>query len=235
MLAPALASAADADVSPWDASASLSYILQNGNSKSESLAGKVGLGYEWKKWTVNFKGEGNNTRTRSTATRNMERTAEKYYAELREERKLTQVDFLYHLTTYQNDNFSAYSFQLNDSLGYGRKLIITDIHKLEAEIGPGYRQREFRGPGYVEKNATLHLGVNYSWQITESTQFREIVQDDMTKGGDYTVRAETGLSTMLNSRLAFDVTHLVTYNSVVPTENKKTDTQVTVSLTYKLK
>lgn len=224
-----------ADDSPWDASASLSYVLQNGNSKSEALNGKVGVGYQWNKWSISFKGEGGSTRTRKASTRVEERTAEKYYLELREDRSLTDADFLYHLTTYLNDNFTAYAYQLNDSLGYGRKLINNEVHKLEAEIGPGFRLREYRGPGYTEKDATLHVGVKYLWQISESTEFREILQDDIARGGDYTVRNEVGLSTMLNSRLAFDVSHVLVRNSVVPVGTKNSDSTVTVSLTYKFK
>lgn len=240
--APALAADATpaAPVSPWKGSASLSYIIQNGNSESEAVYGKGDVARQWQKWMVSLKGEGGSTRSEDAATDEKVRTAEKYYGELREERKLNEANYLYHLSTFLNDNFSGYQYQVTDSLGYGRQIFKTTTQQLKVEIGPGYRVRKLEddapnNPGDKEESGILHLGANYGWQITESTKFTEVVQDDIAKTGGYSVRAETGLTTMLNSHLAFSVTHLLTHNSEVPDGTHNTDSQVTLSLVYTLK
>jgi putative salt-induced outer membrane protein YdiY len=225
---------------PWQGSAALSYIVQNGNSDSQAVYGKGDISHQWQKWMVSLKGEGGSTRSRDDTTDKMVRTAEKYYAELREERKLDEANYLYHLSTFLNDNFSGYDYQVTDSLGYGRRIFKTDSQQLDGEIGPGYRVRKLEDndpvhPGDKEESGVLHLGMKYAWQITESSKFTETAQDDIAKTGGYTVRTETSLTTMLNSSLAFSVTHLLTYNSEVPDGIHKTDSQVTLSLVYKLK
>lgn len=246
--APSAAAATPAPAAPatpvWHGSASLSYIVQNGNSVSRSVYGKGEIGRDWRKWAVSLKGEGGSTRTRDDTSRQLERTAEKYYGELREERKIDDKNYLYHLTTYLNDNFSGYQYQLTDSLGYGRTLFKTTTQQLDVEAGPGYRVRKLErtapvppatvAPHGKEEDAILHLGAKYFWQITESTKFTENLQDDIGKL-NWTLRAETGLTTLLNSRLAFSVTHLVTRTSKVPDGTHKSDSQVTLSLVYTYK
>ncbi len=239
MTAPVFAADAEQPKSPWEGAASLSYIIKNGNSNSRAVYAKGNVAYNWTKWRVALKGEGGSTVSEDDTTGEMERTSEKYYAELREERKLTDADYLYHLTTWLNDNFSGYQYQITDSIGYGRKIFDTDTQQLSVEIGPGYsvRQREDNdpvNPSDKEEDAIVHLGVKYAWQITESTEFTEDFQADA--GSDNTsIRAETGITTMLNSHLALSVAHLLTRNSDVPYDTENTDSQVTISLTYKFK
>lgn len=242
LLMSPMASALAADAPPpppWQGSASLSYIIQNGNSSSQAVYAKGEIAHQWSDWMVSLKGEGGSTRSRDDTTGRMVRTAEKYYTELREERKITENNYLYNLTTYLNDNFSGYQYQATDSIGYGRRLINTATQQLDLEAGPGYRVRELDrddpiNPAGKEESGILHLGAKYGWQITKSTKFSENLQDDIAKTGGYTVRAETGLTTLLNSHLAFSVTHLLTRNSEVPEGVHNTDSQVTLSLVYKL-
>lgn len=233
------AQAEDAPVNTWRGNASLSYIVQNGNSVSRAIYGKGEVAHDWRKWMVSLKGEGGSTQTRDDTTRDLERTAEKYYGELREERKIDDRNYIYHLTTYLNDNFSGYQYQLTDSLGYGRTLFKTETQQLDFEAGPGYRVRKLEhddpvDPDAKEEDAILHLGAKYSWQITQSTKFTENLQDDIGKL-NWTIRAETGLTTLLNSHLAFSVTHLVRRTSRVPDGTHKSDSQVTLSLVYTYK
>lgn len=242
------AAAAPAPAAPatpvWHGNAALSYIVQNGNSVSRAVYGKGEIGRDWRKWAVSLKGEGGSTQTRNATSRQLERTAEKYYGELREERKLDDLNYIYHLTTYLNDNFSGYEYQLTDSLGYGRTLFKTATQQLDFEAGPGYRVRKLEhttpvppatvAPHGKEEDGILHLGAKYFWQITQSTKFTENLQDDIGKL-NWTVRAETGLTTLLNSHLAFSVTHLVTRTSEVPDGTHKSDSQVTLSLVYTYK
>lgn len=226
--------------SPWKGKAALSYIVKNGNSHSNSLYAKGAISYSWTKWQVSLKGEGGRERSRNDTTHDMQRTSEKYYGELREERNISESNYLYHLTTFENDNFSGYRYQLSDSLGYGRRLLHTKSQQLSVEVGPGYRLRKYRDnstlehAGEKQQSALLHLGVTYDWQLTESTQFSEDFQEALANKGGYSVRAETSLTTMLNSHLAFSVAHLLTHDSEVPINSAKTDSQITMSLVYKL-
>lgn len=237
--APALAATTPTPASPWEGKAALSYIVKNGNSHSNSLYAKGSIAYSWTKWQVSLKGEGGRERSRDDKSHDMRRTSEKYYAELREERDIGEDNYFYHQTTFENDNFSGYRYQLTDSLGYGRRLLKTDTQHLSVEVGPGYRLRKYRDDtlehaGEKQQSALLHLGLTYDWQLTESTQFTESFQESLANKGGYSVRAETALTTMLNSHLAFSVAHLLTHDSEVPANSEKTDSQITMSLVYKL-
>lgn len=225
--------------SPWDGSASLSYIIENGNSTSRSLYGEGELSYQWDKWFIGAKANGGSDKSKDSSTGDLERTSEKYYAELREERNFNKKDYLFHLTTFKNDNFSSYAYQASDSLGYGRRLITTEIHNLSAEIAPGYRQRKLRDPNpgtsRTERDAIIHVGLNYSWQITENTEFKEDIQSDIAKSNDYNLRFKTDITTMLSEHFAFSIGHLLTRDAQVEDGDHKTDSQLTISLTYKMK
>lgn len=235
---PALAADKPAP-SPWKASASLSYIIENGNSSSRAVYGKASASYQWTKWKVGGLIQGGSTRSKSDITGDMERTSEEYYAELREERKITENDYLYNLTTFKNDNFSGYQYTLTDSIGYGRQLIATDTQSLTVVAGPGYRQRKLRYPlpsdEEIQRDAMLHLGAEYHWQITESTAFSQTLQDDIVDSDDSTIRSETALTTMLNSHLAFKVSYLMTHHTQVPDYTHNTDSKMILSLEYTYK
>src|SRR5690606_32837905 len=164
--APAFAADDAAPANPWQGSAALSYIIQNGNSESEAVYGKGDIARQWQKWLVSLKGEGGSTRSEDSTTGDKVRTAEKYYGELREERKLDDANYLYHLSTFLNDNFSGYQYQVTDSLGYGRLVFKTDTQQLNVEAGPGYRVRKLEdddpnNPGDKEESGILHLGAKY--------------------------------------------------------------------------
>ena len=61
--------------------------------------------------------------------------------------------------SWRKDRFGAFDTQFSQTVGYGRRLIDSDKHKLNGEIGAGARQSETQNG--LSENETIFRGGMY--------------------------------------------------------------------------
>ena len=224
LTAPVSLMAQDAPESPWSGKATLGYLATSGNTENSTLNTGFEIGFKTGKWAHLFKAAAIN------AMENKVTTAEAYDASWKSERNLTDRDFLFGRLGWRKDRFGGFDTQFSQTVGYGRRLIDTDKHKLNAEIGAGIRQSEDQA-GIEEDETIFRGGLDYKWLLSDTAEFR---QDFTVESGDKNTYGEsvTALSAKLLGDLALVASYTIKHNTDVPPLTEKTDTYTALSLEY---
>lgn len=219
-----LAQEAEEPENPWSGKATLGYLATSGNTETSTLNTGLEVGYTTGKWLHEF------TAAAVKASESDTTTAESYDAGWKSERKITDHDYLFGRLDWRKTRFGAFDTQFSQTVGYGRRLIDTDKHSLNAELGAGARQSETQD-GVSQDEGILRGGMYYRWMFSETASFR---QDVTAEGGDKNTYVEsvTALSAKLLGDLALVASYTVKYNTDVPPLTEKTDTYTALSLEY---
>lgn len=220
---PTTAAAAESDEG-WSGKATLGYLATSGNTESSSLNSGFGIAYLVGRWTHGLELKAINT------TEEDQTTAEAYAAAWKSEFNLTERDFLFGRVNWRKDRFSGYDQQLSESVGYGRRLIDTGVHFLNAEIGAGARQLELVD-GTSESGVILRAGVNYRWQFAATAAFTQDISTESGEENTY-IESVSALKASLIGDLALVVSYTLKNNSEVPAGSENTDRFTAVSLEY---
>ena len=224
---PFLATAQDQpaeDEDGWSGKATLGYLATSGNTENSTLNSGLEVGFATGAWAHAV------TAAAITASENEVTTAEAYDLGWKTERELTEKSYLFGRLNWRKDNFGAYDTQFSQTLGYGRRIIDNDVHKLNAEVGAGARQSEFQD-GTKENETILRGGAFYTWQFSETANFQ---QDLTIEAGDENTNlvSFSAVSAKLLGDLALVASFTVKHNTEVPPLTEKTDTYTALSLEY---
>jgi putative salt-induced outer membrane protein len=209
---------------PWSGKASVGYLATSGNTDNSTLNSAFEVGYTVDKWAHLF------TASAINATENDVTTAEAYDAGWKSERRITDHDFLFVRLDWRKDRFGGFDTQFSQTVGYGRRLIDMDSHKLNAELGIGARQSEAQD-GTSDSETILRGGLDYRWKLSETAEFRQdlIVES----GGENTyLESVTALKARLLGELALVASYTIKHNTDVPALIEKTDTYTALALEY---
>jgi len=210
--------------SPWAGKASLGFLSTSGNTENSTLNTSFELGYSSGRWAHLLEAAA------ITASENQATTAEAYDLGWKSERKITDNDFLFGRLQWRKDNFGAYDTQFSQTLGYGRRLIDNDKHKLNLELGVGARQSELQFGG-KDKETIFTAGAYYKWQFSETAEFRQDLSTESGSDNTY-LESVTAISAKLLGDLALVASYTIKNNSDVPPLTEKTDTYTALSLEY---
>ncbi len=210
--------------SPWSGKATLGYLATSGNTENSTLNTGFELGYKTGKWAHLVMASAVN------ASEDDSTTAEAYDLGWKSERNFTDNDFLFGRLDWRKDRFGGFDTQFSQTVGYGRRLIDADKHKLNAEIGAGARQSETQ-LGVTEDETVFRGGIDYKWLISETSQFR---QDVTAEGGaDNTyIESVTALSARVFGDVALVASYTIKHNTDVAPTLEETDTYTALSLEY---
>ena len=210
--------------SPWSGKATLGYLATSGNTENSTLNTGVEVGFATGKWQHLA------AAAAISASDNEIATAEAYALGWKSERNLTDTDFLFGRLDWRKDRFSGYDNQFSQTVGYGRRLVNTDKHVLNVEVGAGSRQSKLN-TGITENEAIFRGGAYYKWLFSETAEFR---QDFTTEAGSSNTYLEsvTAISAKLLGDLALVASYTVKSNTDVPALTEKTDTYTALSLEY---
>lgn len=224
LLVPFSVMAQDEPESPWSGKATLGYLATSGNTENTTLNTGFELGFKTGDWAHLMNAAAIN------ASENEVTTAEAYDLGWKSERNLTDKDFLFGRVSWRKDKFGGYDTQLSETIGYGRRLVDTDTHKLNAEIGAGARQSKLQD-GTKEDETIFRGGMYYKWLFSETAEFR---QDLTAEGGEENTYVEsvTAISAKLLGDLALVASYTIKHNTDVPALLEKTDTYTALSLEY---
>jgi putative salt-induced outer membrane protein len=224
LIVPVSLMAQEPPKSPWSGKATLGYLATSGNTETSTLNTGFEVGYTAGKWAHLF------TAAAVNASENKVTTAEAYDAGWKSERNLTDHDFLFGRLSWRKDRFGGFDTQFSQTVGYGRRLIDVDKHKLNAEIGAGLRQSKDQA-GVEEDETIFRGGLYYKWLVSETAEFR---QDLTAEGGEKNTYLEsvTALSAKVFGNLALVASYTVKHNTDAPPLSEKTDTYTALSLEY---
>lgn len=210
--------------SPWSGKATLGYLATSGNTENSTLNTGVEVSFATGAW------EHFANAAAIHAKENESTTAEAYALGWKTERNLSDTDFLFGRVNWRKDRFSGYDSQFSQTVGYGRRLLKTDKHVLNVEVGVGARQSKLLS-GITENETIFRGGAYYKWQLSETAEFR---QDLTTEAGSDNTYAEsvTALSAKLLGDLALVASYTIKHNTDVPVLIEKTDTYTALSLEY---
>ena len=224
LFAPIALMAQDQPESPWSGKATLGYLATSGNTENSTLNTGFEIGYKTGDWAHLLEAAAIN------ASEDDVTTAEAYDVGWKSERNLTEHDFVFGRLNWRKDSFGAFETQFAQTVGYGRRLINTDKHKLNAELGAGARQSDLQD-GSDDNETIFSGGMYYKWQFSETAEFR---QDLTAERGDENTYAEsvTAVSAKLMGNLALVGSYTVKHNTDVLPLTEKTDTYTALSLEY---
>jgi putative salt-induced outer membrane protein len=219
--------------SPWETSAELGYVNTSGNTNTETLIFKFDTAYEIEKWKHQAHFEALNTKADDASTPEKDKvtTADKMLVTAQSDFKFTPRDYFYGLLSYEDDKFSGFEYQAKLSLGYGRKVLVLEKHKLDIEIGPGYRNFKVDNASSSEDEYLARLAAKYKWLISDYSEFKQDLVADF--GEDQTEwKSITALKSNINKTLAMKLSYTVKYLDVVPAGNDNYDRETAVTLVY---
>lgn len=224
LAAPLMAAEEEEQESPWAGKATLGYLATSGNTENTNLNSGLELGYTAGNWVHSLVLKAIN------ATEESVTTAEAYEAGWKTERNFSENNFMFGRLSWRKDRFSNYDTQFSQTVGYGRRLIDSERHKLNAELGAGSRQSDLID-GTSETETIFRGGLDYTWALSETTLF---TQDVVVEAGEENTYLEsvTALSARLVGNLALVASYTIKNNSDVLPGIEDTDTYTALSLEY---
>ena len=223
-LAFGAAHAQEEEEGPWSGKASLGYLATSGNTENTSLNSAFEIAYVKSRWEhiLNQKAV--------EASSDESTTAEAYEAAWKSEYNLNDTDYLFARLQWRKDRFSGYDTQFSQSVGYGRRILKTERHELNAEIGLGALQSDL-ADGTSEDQVIARGGVDYLFVINENTEFTQDVIVESGEDNTY-IESISAVKTSLVGNLALVASFTIKNNSSVPEGSKERDTFTALSLEY---
>ena len=216
--------AAEEEEGPWDGKVSFGYLATSGNSENTSVNGAAEVSFTHGKWKhiVDALALGSQD--------DVDTTAEAYQLGWKSDYSLSEFNYLFGTARWQKDKFSGYDQQTTQAIGYGRRILNSANHVLNAEIGVGAKQSDLRDG--TSQDETILLGaIDYTWSISETAEFGQDIRVESGSDNTY-LESVTALSAKVLGDLALVLSYTVQNNSDVPLGSEKTDTFTAISLEY---
>ncbi len=218
----AQAGSAAAEGGPWSGTASLGFLSTSGNTNTTSYNTAFKISYAKNKWTHAFDAAANGADESDTAT------AEAYQADWKSSYDVSEHNYLFGLVAWRKDRFSGVSEQLSESIGYGRRIIDTPAHLLNAEIGAGYRDADL-SDNTSESGAIGRLGLDYKWTFSETSNFAQNIAVEAGSDNTY-IESISAVRAKLLGDFAIVFSYTVRHNTDVPVGSEKNDKLTAISL-----
>ncbi len=207
-----------------EATAEVGMVTTTGNTETQTLRGKLGVKHQHGEWQNAANLEALNSADGNTTT------AEKYLLDGKSEYRFGEHNYVYVTVQYENDRFSGYDYRVQESAGYGRRLLHNDVVTLDLETGPGARQSKLTGSGR-EDELVWRLAAQFGWQISKTAKFTENLSADFGEKANI-IKSVAGLQAQVAGSLAMKLTYTVKFTSDVPENIKRLDTESAVTLVY---
>lgn len=208
----------------WSGKATLGYLATSGNTENSNLNTGFEISYAPNRWTHRLRASAINAAEEDTTT------AEAYELGWKSELSFGESNFLFGRLGWRKDRFSSYDTQTTQTVGYGRRLIDIERHKLNAEIGAGARQSDLVD-GTQEDEFIVRAGADYLWELSETAQFTQVLSVESGDTNTY-IESITALKARLLGDLALVASYTVKHNTEVLPLTEKTDTYTALSLEY---
>jgi len=202
----------------------LGFTSTAGNSDSETLNAKIGLGKAHGDWQHNAKLEV------LQSTNNGIDSADLVVFTEKSEYRFAEKTFAFASLRYEQDKFSGFDHQAILSLGMGHKILEGVKHELEASAGAGYRDIEDNA-SVTTREVVFDGSMKYAWKISETSTFNQNLFVESGSSNTYS-KSETFLKLVVVGNLGAKFGYEIKHNSKAPAGTEKTDTITTATLVY---
>ena len=209
----------------WSGNATLGYLATSGNTDNSNLNTGFDLSYTPGIWKHALALRAIYAAEDNTAT------TESYRAGWNSERSITDNDFLFGRLDWRKNRFSTYERQFSQTIGYGRRLISSEKHKLNVTAGVGARQSDL-ADGTTGSETIFRGGLTYAWKLSDTAEFNQDLAAEVGDKNTY-VESITALSAQLVGNLALVASYTVKHNTDVLPLTEKTDTFTALSFEYR--
>jgi len=209
----------------WTGAVELSAALNTGNTDQKAASTAIKLKREGDKWTQNFIGSFDFTRTDgATSQKKLQIGYQLNYA-------VSDRSYLFGNTNFENDHFSGYNYRIIAAGGYGYKAIVQDDLTWNLEAGPGYRYSAIRDSDETDSELIGLATSDLVWKISDTAAFSN------TMGVIYgasttTFNTATAVTMAINSHLSGKLSFESKTDTDPPVGAKNTDTTTKASLVY---
>jgi putative salt-induced outer membrane protein len=208
---------------------SFALVNTTGNSDTLTVAGKNEMKYKFTdKWIGSWGVGGLYNKSDG------DKTAERYFSDLRADYTITDRWYAYGLGTWLRDKFSGFDNRFGIGPGIGYKLLIGPKHFLLGETGLNYVYEDYSDPDEDnEKYLEGRLFGKYEWAFTEKTKFSQGLEylQSFKDSSTWKLNSETALTSAITDVLALKISYSVFYNNDPrPSDLDDTDTILATSL-----
>lgn len=208
----------------WTGEGEFGFTSTSGNTDSQSLNAKLGLGKTHEKWEHNAKLES------LQSSDNGIDSADSIVFTEKTEYKFAEKTFAFGRVRHEEDEFSGFDHQSVISFGVGHMFIEGVDHSFQASAGVGYKDLE-DDLGVEDQETVFDGEAKYAYKISETSEFNQNVFVESGDANTYT-KSETYLKLVVVGNLGAKFGYEVKHNSDVPAGTVKTDKVTTVTLVY---
>ena len=210
--------------SPWSGAASFGYLSTSGNTDTTSYNTKFGVDYASGDWKHSLSASANGSEESNVSK------AEAYQVGWESNYNFTEHDFIFGTVDWRKDRFSGVDQQTSEAIGYGRRLIDSPKHKLNAGLGVGHRQADL-ADGTSESGVIGRGNIDYKWIFSETAGFDQNIV--VESGADNTyIESVSAVRARLIGDFALVLSYTIKQNSDVPVGSEKTDKLTAISIEY---
>ncbi len=211
----------------WHGEGELGFTSTSGNTDSDSLNAKLGIGKNHGNWTHN----GQVSLLKSS--NNGDDSADRFVFTEKSEYKFAEKTFVYGRIRHEVDKFSGFDHQSILSFGLGHGFINNEKHTLEGSMGVGYSDLE-TDDGITTNSAIFDGEIKYAYKISETSKFIQNLYVESGSDNTYS-KSETYLHLVIIGALGAKIGFEVKNNTDVPVGIEKTDKVTTITLVYAFK
>lgn len=202
---------------------SVGYLATSGNTESTNSNAALNLALN-RDWTHEF------DLAAIGATSGGETTSEAYSAAYKGSNDINEKSYFFGALNWERDRFSSYERKTSETVGYGRHLVATERHRLDADVGVGARQQDLVD-GTRNDSAIARAGLDYEWTVNETTSFGQKVVVE-SGSSNTNVQTTTELRARLFGNIALVLSYRIKYNSEVLPGTVNSDRFTAISLEY---
>ncbi|MBW2257914.1 MAG: DUF481 domain-containing protein [Deltaproteobacteria bacterium] len=228
-----------------------------GNSVFYTVYGNATGSYKWDKNKIGAEakatvgqskldGDGDGVISDSERGEPFKPSAERYAAGIRYDRFLSDRDSLYLLAGGFQDQFAGYDLRTHEQLGYSRLIVDNErslgegddavalMTRLVGEVGFDWAQENFV-EGVDPESAQIIAGrvmLGLTHQINANTSFTNTIEvyENVQDLEDLRLQNDAALSTKLNGKISFKISHSLLFDNVPVDGFRKTDHTTMVTL-----
>jgi putative salt-induced outer membrane protein len=222
------ASAADTATPPptaWAGTVSAGYIRTSGNTSTSAANLKFELDYTDLPWRNELTGSAGNGRTGNDTT------AEQYALGDKLKFNFDEVDYVFGNVSYDNDRFAGISQNFSESVGYGRRLLMTEHQTLDAEVGAGVSEQKPVGESGYDVQPIATLGGKYVYKFSPTSEFSQSLRTEIGSKNTL-INPVTQLKLNIVGALFATLNYDLRYNTTVPENSHHTDIITSVNFGY---
>ncbi len=142
--------------------------------------------------------------------------------------KFGQGNFVESLTTVDIDNINEPDRRITESLGYGVSLLRSDRLKLDVVLGGALEEIQVSDMD-SELNFRVSLNENFNWRFNKHLNFKQSLRvlENVEDFGEYYIRFDSGLNTLIIGALNLGITYRLDYDSALSRANRQKTRLVT--------